>query len=113
MKFKDQTLLEEAYGEIARRQHDSDNRLPHITKALDDNKNLKFENNREFYRWQQNNLPGLWDRADGDLHPELGPELMKAYQAGYAEEEYTNPYPEKTLWWWLVEAFNSQGGADV
>ena len=112
MKSKDQTLLEEAYSEIARRQEAGES-SSHRTKALDDNKDLKFEDHREFYRWQLKNLPGLWDHADGDLHPELGPELMKAYQAGYAEEDYTNPYPEKTLWWWLVEAFNSQGGADV
>ena len=112
MKSKDQTLLEEAYGKIVSRQQAGES-LPHITKTLDDNKDLKFENKKDFYSWQQKNLPGLWDHADGDLHPELGPELMKAYQAGYAEKDYTNPYPEKTLWWWLVEAFNSQGGADV
>ncbi len=112
MKTKDQTLLEEAYTKIARRQK-VDESSPHRVKALDDNKDLKFESNREFYRWSERHLPGLWDHADSDLHPELGPELVKAYQAGYAEEDYTNPYPEKTLWWWLVEAFNSQGGADV
>ena len=33
-------------------------------------------------------------------------ELTKAELAGRWEEEYTNPYPEKTLWWWMAQLFN-------
>jgi hypothetical protein len=113
MKSKDQTLLEEAYDEIARRQHDSDNRLPHITKALEDNKDLKFESNREFYKWSERHLPGLWNYSQSDLHPVLGPELQKAYEAGYNSEDYACPFSEKTLWWWMAEDAAGQGAADV
>jgi hypothetical protein len=113
MKSQDQTLLEEAYNEIARRQHDSDNRLPHITKTLEDNKDLKFESNREFNKWSEIHLPGLWNYSESELHPVLGPELQKAYEAGYNSEVYTCPFPEKTLWWWMAEGWCGVGAADV
>lgn len=111
MKSKDQLLLEEAYNnvgqnEIARKQQEVEDQMSDRIKALDDNKDLKFEGEREFLRWSAKNLPGLWDHTDSDLHPELGPELMKAEQAGRWEEEYTNPYSEKTLWWWMAQLFN-------
>lgn len=124
MKSKDQQLLEEAYNnvsqnEIARRQQEADERLPHITKALEDNKDLRFESDRELYKWQEKNLPGLWNYANSELHAELGPELEKAYEAGYSQgygeeqEDYVNPFPEKTLWWWMTELSRNQGASDV
>lgn len=124
MKNKDTQLLEEAYGkvgqnEIARRQQEADERLPHITKALEDNKDLSISNLREFYKWQEKNLPGLWNYANSDLHAELGPELEKAYKAGYSQgfgeeqKDYVNPFPERTLWWWMIELSRNQGASDV
>ena len=118
MKNKDTQLLEEAYmnvhqNEYERRQQEMDERLPHITKALEANKDLKFEDKKEFYRWQEKNLAGIWDYTDSDLHPELGPELQKAYEAGWNSEDYTNPFPEKSLWWWVAELSIHQGAMDV
>jgi hypothetical protein len=118
MKSKDQQLLEEAYtnvnqNEVARRQQQMEERLPHLTKTLEGNKNLKFEDKKSFYNWRQENLPSVSQYALSDLHPVLGPELEKAHEAGYNSEDYTCPFPEKTLWWWMAELSAHQGAMDV
>ena len=118
MKSKDQQLLEEAYtnvsqNEVARRQQQMEERLPHITKTLEGNKNLKFEDKRSYEKWEKENLPDISRYPLEDLHPVLGPELDKAHEAGYSEQEYTCPFPENTLWWWMAKLTAHRGSMAI